>query len=51
MVPLKEWIDRLKAVDGNDNVEVAEKPALKILDWLSDVEAGLSEEGGKEGLK
>lgn len=48
VVPLKEWIDRLKAVDGNDKVEVAEKPALKILDWFSDVEAGL--EGKKEGL-
>ena len=49
MVSLREWIDRLKAVDGNDKAEVAMKPALKILDWFSDVEAGLV--GGREGIK
>ena len=49
MVPLKEWIVRSRAVDADDKAEVAGKPALKILDWLGDVEAGLS--AGKEGLK
>lgn len=49
VVSLKEWIGRLKAVDGNDKAEVVEKPALKILDWFEDVEAGL--ERGMGGLR
>lgn len=32
-----DWIDRLKAVDADDKAEVTEKPAVKMLDWLSDV--------------
>ena len=49
VVSLKEWIDLLKAVDADDQTPVAETPAWKILDWFSDVEAGLP--SGKEGLR
>lgn len=45
----KEWIEQLKAVDGNDKAEVAEKPASKILDWFGDVQVALS--SGTGGLK
>ena len=55
MVSLTEWIDRLRAVDASDKAEVAKKPALKILTWLADVEAGVSSEeeeaGKKEGVQ
>lgn len=49
VVSLREWIELLKAVDADNKAEVAAKPALKILDWFGDVEAGLS--SGKEGLR
>lgn len=39
----------MKKIHVNDQAEVATKPALKILDWLNDVEGALS--SGVEMLK
>lgn len=42
IVPLKDWIERLKGIAVGNTAEVMSKPAVKILDWFSDVESGIS---------
>ena len=34
VMPLKEWIQKLKKFDANDKAELADKPALKMLDFF-----------------
>lgn len=40
MVSLKEWIGRLEGYDRTDVDELVSKPALKLLDLVSEFEAG-----------
>ena len=40
IVPFREWLDALKQVDVNDHREMADKPALKIMDFYEALAIG-----------